>query len=225
VTIRRSGSGQLPVWFGIPFLLGGLFAAAMGVVLFQDEQRFGREGVSVQGTVVDAVYHSGGEDGPSYSIRYEFVDPVTGVRHAGESDVDEAAYESASVGAPIEVTYIPAEPTKSRIGSPEPQLVIPFVVLGVGALFSVVGIGLVLLTVRMRRHGTPSWLHVTTGAAEEPEESGDRSMPDFMANFTSSDAAAPDPTPDKPLTETELRALDARLAPDADEPRQGPPST
>src|SRR5919107_618643 len=53
---RRSGSGQLPWWFGVPFVIGGLVAAAIGVVLLMDELRFGREGVSVGGGVVETVY-------------------------------------------------------------------------------------------------------------------------------------------------------------------------
>ena len=216
---RRSGSGQLPSWFGVPFLLGGLVMAVFGFILLQDELRYGREGVSVSGTVIETVYFpGGGEDGPSYSIRYEFVDPATGTRHFGESDVSEEIFDSSASGDPVEVTYLPAEPTKSRVGSPEPQLLIPLLVMGGAAIFFLVGGGLLLLTRYMRRHGTPSWVTISNGS-----DSGSHSFSHVDENpfaaLIGADDKAPPPVADRPpLSEAELRAIDARLAPPADRP-------
>lgn len=220
---RRSGSG-LPVWFGVPFLLGGIFAAVVGVVLLLDEIRYGNEGVSLQGTVLETVYFAGGgEDGPSYSIRYEYVDPATGTSHRGESDVSEETFEMTSAGEAIEVTYLPAEPAKSRVGSPEPQLFLPLVVFGMAAIFIVVGVGMILLTLRIRRHGVPSWVTISSGSTSDPEpeqQRWDDATNNPLAAFIGDDAApAPPPAEQQPpMTDAELRALDARLAPPEDKP-------
>lgn len=224
---RRSGSGpsrsgQLPSWFGIPFLLGGLATAVFGFVLLQDELRFGREGVSVSGTVIETVYFSGGEDGPSYSLRYEFVDPATGTRHFGQSDVSEETYDTSAAGDPVEITYLPAEPTKSRVGSPEPQLLIPLIVMGAAAIFFVVGGGMLLLTRYMRKHGTPSWVTISHGSDSSSDfgsDDGSNRAENPFAALIGADDKAPPPVANRPsLTDTELRALDARLAPPADKP-------
>ena len=189
--------------------------AGFGFVLLQDELRFGREGVSVTGTVVETVYFSGGEDGPSYSIRYEFVDPATGTRHSGESDVSEETYDTSTAGDPVEVTYLPAEPTKSRLGSPEPQLFIPFAVMGGGAIFLVIGGGLLLLTRYIRRNGAPSWVTISSRSGSRSETAFDEADHPFAALIGADDKAPPPAAERPPLTDTELRALDARLAPPA----------
>lgn len=158
---RRSGSGQLPWWFGVPFLLGGLLVVGLGVVMVLDELRYGSEGVAIQGTVLGTDYSSGGPDsGPSWSVEYEFVDPATGRTYAGETDVSEEVYDSTATGDRIEVTYVPADPAKSRVGPPEPQLVIPLIVVGAGLLFAVVGLGLLALTRWLRSNRPPSWVHI-----------------------------------------------------------------
>jgi Protein of unknown function (DUF3592) len=220
---RRSGSGQLPSWFGLPFLAGGIIAAVFGFVLLQDELRYGREGVSVTGTVVETIYFSGGEDGPSYEARYEFVDPATGTRHGGQSDIDESTFDRMTAGDPIEVTYLPAEPTKSRVGSPEPQLLIPLALFGMAAIFIIVGVGLLLLTRRLRSHGAPSWLTVSSGSggtwnASAASGSDDDADSNPLAAYFADDAAPAPAVPPVPMTEEELRALDARLAPREDKP-------
>ena len=213
---RRSGGG-LPVWFGVPFVVGGIFAAVVGVFLLMDEIRYGNEGVALQGTVVETVYFAGGgEDGPSYSIRYEYVDPQTGTTHRGESDVSEEAFETTSAGESIEVTYLPAEPTKSRVGSPDPQLFLPLIVFGMAAIFVIVGVGMIALTLRIRRHGVPSWVTISSGSSPEPEQErwDDATDNPFAALIGADDAPAPPPAENRPpMTEAELRALDARLAP------------
>jgi hypothetical protein len=180
VTVR---SGQLPWWFGIPFLLGGILLLGLGFVLLQDELRYGRDGVSVSGSVVEAVYHpGGGEDGPSYSIRYTYVDPATGSHLAGESDVSEEVFDAADPGEPIEVTYLPAEPSKSRVGSPEPQLFVPVAVMGGGVIFAVIGGGLLFLMRMFRSRSGPGWMQPASLAmagngavAGEPDDGRDGS--------------------------------------------------
>ena len=213
------------MWFGVPFILGGLFAAVIGVVLLLDEIRYGNEGVSITGVVVETIYSAGGgEDGPSYSIRYEFIDPATGMPYGGESDVSEETYDETTSGEAIEVTYLPADPTKSRVGSPEPQLFLPLIVFFMAAIFAVVGIGMLALTLRMRRHGVPSWITMSSGSVSEPKPEQERQWDATDNPFAAlmGDDAAPTPTPPAekapPMTEAELRALDARLAPPEDKP-------
>jgi hypothetical protein len=129
------------------------------------------------------------------------------------------------VGDAIEVTYLPADPNKSRVGSPDPQLLVPLAVLGGGALFTLVGVGLLVLTYRIRRNGAPAWLQITSAAieAENAADAADAEHPDstnpfaaFMTAGPTGPATAPSPAPDRTgdgqLTSDELSALDARLA-------------
>lgn len=242
-----SGNGKLPTWFGVPFIIGGVFMAVLGFVLLQDELRYGSEGVSVSAVVTDTVYFpGGGDDGPSYELRYAFVDPATGVTHDGRSDVDETRFDRTSLGETIEVTYLPADPGKSRVGSPEPQLVIPLIIFGGAALFLVVGVGLLWLMRRIRRGGLPSWVTITSAAiAADPRAAADEdhdltALPEALAGLfgagsivtstsaSSASAAAtstgapPPAEPDRPLTQDELRAIDARLAPPSAPPATAP---
>ncbi len=234
-----SSSGRFPVWFGLPFLAGGVLAAVLGFVLLQDELRFGREGVAVQAVVTGTDRFSGGEDGPSYELRYQFDDPLTGFSHFGRSDIDQSTYERTSVGDGVEVTYLPADPNRSRVGSTEPQLLIPMVVFGVAALFVVVGGGMLWLAIRIRRHGVPSWVTITsTAIATDPGDASDddrEDLPSALAGLfgatsgslgsagalgshvaPAGEATPPTLEPDGPLTPDALRALDARLAPPDD---------
>ena len=230
MTLRISSStGQLPIWFGIPFLIGGIFVAILAFVLLQEELRFGSDGVAVEAIVTGTDRFSGGEDGPSYELRYQFEDPQTGFSYFGRSDIDEATYDRTAVGDTVEVTYLPADPNRSRVGSPEPQLLIPLIVFGAAALFIVVGAGLLWLTIRIRRHGVPSWVTITsTAIAADPRAADDEgdTLPGALVGLfggtTAAATAAPD-TPeakplDRPLIEEELRALDARLAPPTPRP-------
>jgi hypothetical protein len=242
MTLRiRSSSGQMPIWFGIPFLAGGIFAAILGFVLLQEELRFGREGVPVAAVVTGTDRFSGGEDGPSYEVRYEFDDPLTGFHYFGRSDIDESTFDRTSVGDAVEVTYLPADPNKSRVGSPEPQLLIPLIVFGVAALFAIVGAGLLWLTIRIRRHGVPSWVTITsTASATSSRAAADdlAELPGALVGLfggarpeagTGADAGAASASaqPERALTTDELRALDARLAappPPAHSPKPDDPA-
>lgn len=197
----------MPVWFGLPFLLAGLLAAGIGFSLHQDEQRYGREGVSVSGVVIETIYEPGtDDDGPSYSIRYEFVDPATGTRHGGESSVNEDEFYASDAGDPIEVTYLPVEPTKSRIGSPEPQLLVPLAVMGMGVIFSALGGGLLVLALAIRRRPSPS-----AESGKIAQVSHDTTSEPY-ALLVGEEPPRPD-APDQPMSDAELRAIDARLAP------------
>jgi hypothetical protein len=149
---RRGGSGAPPIWFGIPFALMGVIAIAIGFVLFQGEQQYGREGAMVEGTVLDKAYDPGDdEESPSYHLRYEFLDPATGQRHGGSGSVSAATYSSMRVGDTVHVTYLPADPGRNRLGSPEPQLLMPMMVMGIGAIFALAGPLLIATSLRARR--------------------------------------------------------------------------
>jgi hypothetical protein len=229
--VRVRTSGKLPWWFGIPFALGGVVFAILGVTMVRDELRFGSEGVSVAGTVTDKDYSPGsGDSGPSYTIRYEFTDPATGTPYYGATDVSEEAWDAAAIGRPIEVTYLPAQPTTSRIGSTDPQLLIPLVVVGAGALFAVIGLGVLVVTWRIRKHGVPSWIQVENESSGTSDASQADAMREIFGRLGVASVAAATPAgpstgsapvgasaePAGPLTEDELRALDARLAPPTD---------
>src|SRR5215213_3445080 len=183
--LRRdaSSSGKVPWWFGIPFILGGIVALGFGAVLLQDELRFGTDGVPVTGTVLDTKYFSGGSDsGPSYTIVYTFIDPATGARHDGESDVEESVFDRAEPGQPIDITYLPANPQKSRVGSPDPQLLIPFAILGMGLLFIVVGGGMTLLARWQQRHGSVGFVTMSfgDGGTDDDDDVDLEGLPEFL---------------------------------------------
>jgi hypothetical protein len=223
--VRVRTSGKLPWWFGIPFALGGVVFAVLGITMVRDELRFGSEGVSIAGSVTDKDYSPGsGDSGPSYTIRYQFTDPATGRPYYGATDVSEDAYDEASIGSQIEVTYLPLEPTKSRIGSPEPQLMIPFIVLGAGGLFALIGVGMLVVTWRIRKHGLPAWIQVENESTESSDASQADAMREIFGSLGMARAAAATPAatpvaaaePDRPITEDDLRALDAKLAPPTD---------
>jgi hypothetical protein len=233
MTLRISSStGQMPIWFGLPFLAGGVFAAILGFILLQDELRFGREGVAVAAIVTGTDRFSGGEDGPSYEVRYEFEDPLTGFHHFGRSDIDESTFDRTFVGDAVEVTYLPADPNKSRVGSPEPQLLIPLIIFGAAALFGVVGAGLLWLTIRIRRHGVPSWVTITSteGATQSGPAADDAAeLPGALVGLLGgarpgADVAPSSAEPSRPLTTDEIRALDARLAASPPPPKPDDPA-
>lgn len=227
--MRIRTSGKLPWWFGIPFALGGVVFAVLGITMVSDELRFGGEGVSVAGTVTDKDYSSGsGDSGPTFTIRYAFIDPATATEHYGATDVSEDVYDQASIGSPIEVTYLPVEPAKSRIGSTDPQLIIPFVVVGAGAFFALIGVVALVVAWRIRRHGVPSWIQVVDEASASSgttegeglrEIFGSLGMAGASASVAPATGAA---AAAAPLTEDELRALDARLAPPTAPPTAPP---
>ena len=127
--------------------------------------------------------------------------------------MSEETFDASTAGDPVEVTYLPAEPTKSRVGSPEPQLLIPLIVMGGGAIFLVVGGGLLLLTRHIRRHGAPSWVTISSGSGPRSERVFDEADHPFAALIGADDKAPPPAAERPPLTDAELRALDARLAP------------
>jgi len=182
VLLRGSSNGQLPSWFGVPFLLGGLAFLAFGFVLLLDELRLSNEGVTTTAVVVEKDYSPGGGDsGPSYELGYEFAPAGSTTNQHGSSDVSEEMYDATPLGAAVEVTYLPSDPTKSRVGSTDPQLFVSLMVLGGGLVFLVVGGAMLVIVPRMRRR-----------VAEA--------------------VAPPKPAPQRPTTEAELRALDARLA-------------
>lgn len=235
MTVRVRTSGQLPWWFGIPFILGGLLFAGVGVTILLEELRYGSDGVAVTGTVTDLDYRPGsGDDGPTFTIRYGFTDP-SGVERHGATDVGEQEFDAVTIGGPVQVTYLPAEPTKHRVGSPEPQLIVPVAFIGGGLLFAVIGGGLLVFVRAMRRNQLPSWVQVASESADDSADPspaqvsaalaqifGGTALASAVPGEPATAAAAPTATPaapETPLTEAELRALDARFAPPAPSPQ------
>ena len=218
MTLRLRSSGQMPSWFGIPFMLGGLLFAGIGGVIAMDELRYGSDGVAVVGTVTDLDFRPGsGDDSDTWTIRYQFTD-TAGFERYGFTDVSEDTFEAAALGGPIEITFLPAESGKNRVGSPDPQLLLPVVFIGAGLLFAAIGVGLLFLVRAMKRNQLPAWVQVTTEGDDEPDLQAAAALGKLIGGTGIASAIAPGPEPAPalqaaPLTEDELRALDARLAP------------
>ena len=166
--------GTPRIRLGIPFALFGIVAIAVGFNALLDEQRLGREGATVSGIAVEKVYQLGDdESSTTYRIRYEYVDPATGQRHGGTALMDVSAFRVIQIGAPVQVTYLPADPATSILGAPQPQLLLPFGVFGVGLLFAVTG-SLLIATSRRARQPTqaPASAGVAARVGHVLDESG-----------------------------------------------------
>ncbi len=146
---RRVTDGRVPMWFGLPFLALGLIAFAVSWGELQRELRFGDEGASATGTVV-ALRTETDEDSTRYLVEYRFTDPA-GAPHGGTSGVDRSTWVGLRAGDAVTVTYLPSESSGHRLGTPQPDLAMPILFMGVGGLFAATGPVLLVVALRQRR--------------------------------------------------------------------------
>lgn len=166
---RIVGGGAPPLWFGMPFLLGGLLVLGIGMVNLRDEMRLADEGVEIAAAITDRVFRpASGDSSASYTISYEFLDSATGQRFAGSSSVSQGSFEALASRDVVLVTYLPSNPSTNRIGAAELQPFIPLLLGGIGALFA--GAGLVVLRIswkarEKRRSGIVEAVPTASGLA------------------------------------------------------------
>lgn len=154
-----SGGGaqvqRIPVWLGPLALAVGSAFVLVAFILGRTELRYGDEGVATQATIVRLwVSESENSDGDttySYHVGYEFVEPRSGRDYRGSDDVGELRFLGLQVGDMIEVSYLESEPTESRLGTPEPQLLLPMAIGAFGGLMIVATPLLVISWFRERR--------------------------------------------------------------------------
>ena len=139
---------------GAVWLLVGLGILAGGVFELKLNQRYARDGVTVEGVVlthsVDTTRHYGRQSttSTSYDVTYRFQTP-DGVPREGAEAVDQQLWNSLREQGPIEIEYLADDPSRSRVADRSPWTIV--VILGaVGGAFALFGGGLVGFDVRRR---------------------------------------------------------------------------
>lgn len=142
-----SRSGLLPA--GLFFtLLGGIFAAAGGVRLW-DELRYREAGVRVRGTVVSKAIESASTNRSRtrYLVTYRFASPEGAVRE-GTDEVDPDRWEELRQGDSFEVAYLPRSASSRATTTTQMPLAIGFTAIGTFVLL--IGGGLLAAAARGR---------------------------------------------------------------------------
>lgn len=152
------------IWLavGVPFVFGGLH-------MFRTESRFGEEAVSVQGMVLTRDIYRGRSTNGGSSTRHEVSYRFTadGRTFEQRDNVNVRTWEGLTERGPVEVQYLPDDPTQSRIAG-ESDRIGPFLMGGLGGFFAVAG-GLIvaydlrrrLLRARLQREGVSADATVT----------------------------------------------------------------
>jgi hypothetical protein len=152
------------IWLavGVPFVFGGLH-------MLWTESRFGEEAVSVWGTVLTRDIHRGrstnGGSSTRYEVGYRFTADDRTFEQRGQVDVQ--TWEALTERGPVEVQYLPDDPTQSRIAG-QTDRVGALLMSGLGGFFAVAG-GLIvaydvqrrLQRARLRREGVSADATVT----------------------------------------------------------------
>ncbi len=166
---RRPRDTRVPIWFGPVFGFFGVVALVAGVGIVRDELRLSSDGVSIDAVVERAYVNMGsGDDADTYWIAYSFT-TAAGVPVTARSQVDWDAYRRVAPGVPVQVSYLPADPSTSRVGPPEFQPFPALFVVGIGALFTGVGVAITLTAFRRRRLAASATSgEPTAGAPDAP---------------------------------------------------------
>lgn len=117
----------------------GLLVVFLFVSPMRDELALLSDGVTGPGSIVRKEARSRGPySTPRYYVAYEFRTPG-GMLVRGQSQVDRSTYERLVEAAPVEVEYLPNDPTVSRLvdGSPRwltlvPSIVAPILLINLG---------------------------------------------------------------------------------------------
>lgn len=155
--------------FGGIWLVVGLPFVFSAFHMFRTESRFSEEAASVQGTVLTRDIHRGrstnGGSSTRYEVSYRFTADDRTFEHRDRVDVQ--TWEGLTERGPVEVQYLPDDPTQSRIAG-ETDRVGSFIMGGLGGFFAVAG-GLIvaydvrrrLLRARLQREGVSADATVT----------------------------------------------------------------
>lgn len=140
------------VWIGVAFLVAGLAMLGGGAWAERDARRFEASALSATGTVVDLVRQRSDSDGRTtytYAPVVEWSDPAgTRQEFVGSVASSPPSYER---GERVAVLYPPGKPGRARIADFTNRYFMPLIFGGLGAVFALVGGGIVLFHLRNRR--------------------------------------------------------------------------
>jgi len=133
---------------GLFLLLGTIFGGA-ALYLWSaveerqlaDEGRFARAELLRKDIVADRA--SGSIVRPEYRVHYRFT-PEQGSPVSESARIDEALWRRVHPGDPIEVVYLPSDPSVHRLENQEREIVLPLVFGLIGVSFAPLGLCLVL---------------------------------------------------------------------------------
>lgn len=136
-------------WFGGIWLTVGLAFLLLAGFFLREEQRFTRDSVTAEGTVLAKHVTGGGEDGIQHSVTYRFTTPGDrGVE--GRSEVSEEAWYGLAEGGPVRIEYLPDRPQVSRVaGTGKTLLLLVFAI--VGSVMSLAGGTILAVAAQKRR--------------------------------------------------------------------------
>ena len=147
------------IYVGVVWLLVGLPILGFGIGQLREDRHFATAGRPTVGLVLSKAPRAGRPgSSPSrgYHVLYTFKTPGRlGV--ANEATMSRSAYNALSDGGPIDVVYLPEDPTRSRARG---EYSMVWVVLPMGVVFTSIGViclGIAIPQVvsgaRLRRHG------------------------------------------------------------------------
>lgn len=161
--------------FGAIWLVVGIPITVAGYFMWQSEQRFANEAVTIEGTVLTrdirtARRHSssgGSSTSTEYWVSYRF-QASDGIRYEGSSKVDVHVWEGLQEQGPVTVSYLTSDPATNRVAG-EPDRVGAAIMAGLGGFFSLAGGTIVLVSLgkrlsraRLLRDGMSAEATITT---------------------------------------------------------------
>ncbi len=127
--------------FGGIWLLVGVPFAIVGVFVYRTERAFERDGQVARGIVlakeINRSRSNNGSTSTSYSVRYRFT-PRGGRPIEGTSTVDSDVWDGLVEREPVQVAYLPSDPSNNRV-SGESKMLVAWIFGGLGSLFTIAG--------------------------------------------------------------------------------------
>ncbi|MFI0451712.1 DUF3592 domain-containing protein [Actinomadura sp. 6N118] len=131
--------------FGAVTLLLGLTFVVIATALTRSERRFARTGIQVAGNVVGEEQHTRRSQSGVTVYYHPVIEYQTADGHLLRASTEVNAQRRHTIGTQVKIRYLPDAPTRIRLVGETLLRRISAIFLGVGALFTL--LGLILLTV------------------------------------------------------------------------------
>lgn len=146
-------------WIGMVATSIGIFVLSLAFEQLYREIRFASDSRITLGTVeakrVDSDVHDGRRS-YYYVVSYVF-DPLTTLAQSGESEVDEAVYQTLNPGDEIEVEFVGREPSLHRIAGSGSGWVLTGILPPFSAVILALGLLMVVTSIRRANHQSHLW--------------------------------------------------------------------